>query len=71
MYVNILFTNYCECISIITLSLRLKIVIFLTFSLIQSIVVVVVVVIVALVCEPLNVYVTCLTTVHLEITPHI
>lgn len=43
MSVYILFTNYCiECVSIITLLLTLKIVIFLTFSLIQSIIVVVV-----------------------------
>lgn len=62
MSVYILFTNYCERMSIVTL--RLKIVIFLTFSLIQSIVVVVVVA-VSLLCvcvEPLNVVAMCLIT---------
>lgn len=70
MYVYILFTNYCtECLSIITLSLRLKIVIFLTFSLIQSIAVVIVA-LVSYHCSPNTNTVTprpvlCLSTVVL------
>lgn len=46
---------YCVYMSIITLSLRLKIVIFLTFSLIQSVHVVIVALVCECVWEPLNV----------------